>query len=234
MKMRGLGEMLFGSVTVNRNRKTRKRKGGVYVSLKHTTRSIGRTKTAGRSASSIRAGDVGRVRELIGEGRRWEELEKEWERLANRQALEGGRLQKVVLPRLLLRKIDKVANKLETEVAKGTEWNLSGFDRKLEEALRKDMAAYAGAVVSAVHVGMRVRGGGRQGESRPHLRFVLLCGVALQRPRTHGACQESWRGAGAGMVPRVLCGVLKAIMTREFSQATEKGKTFLDPVWRAA
>ena len=36
-EMEGIGDVLFGSVTVNRNRKARKKKPGVYLSPEHYT-----------------------------------------------------------------------------------------------------------------------------------------------------------------------------------------------------
>ena len=88
-EMRGIGDMLFGSVTTNRNRKTRKRKEGVYVSPPHYT--FNSTGENGRKiCKRIRPENVQRVRDLIGAGRRWKALEKEYERLANQLEWAGG------------------------------------------------------------------------------------------------------------------------------------------------
>ena len=92
-EMREIGDMLFGSLTTNRNRKPRKRKEGVYVSPPHYT--FNSTDGNGRKlCKRIRSEDVPRVRELIGAGRRWKSLEKEYERLANQLEWAGGRPKK--------------------------------------------------------------------------------------------------------------------------------------------
>lgn len=88
-EMRGIGDMLFGSVTTNRNRKLRKRKEGVYVSPPHYT--FNSTGENGRKlCKRIRPENVQRVRNLMEAGRRWKGLEKEYERLANQLEWAGG------------------------------------------------------------------------------------------------------------------------------------------------
>ncbi|MBP5788481.1 MAG: hypothetical protein J6Y19_11785 [Kiritimatiellae bacterium] len=87
--MRGIGEMLVGSISVNRNRKARKRKEGEYVSPPHYT--FNYKDEAGKPRwKRIRPESVERIRALVGNGRRWEQLAKEYGRLATRLALEGG------------------------------------------------------------------------------------------------------------------------------------------------
>lgn len=87
--MRGIGEMLVGSISVNRNHKARKRKEGEYVSPPHYT--FNYKDEAGKPRwKRIRPESVERIRALVGNGRRWEQLAKEYGRLATRLALEGG------------------------------------------------------------------------------------------------------------------------------------------------
>ncbi len=92
-EMGGMGDMLFGSVTTNRNRRERKRKGGMYVSPAHYTFNY-RGENGRKLCKRIRPEDVRRVRELIASGRRWKALEKEYERLANRLEWECGARKK--------------------------------------------------------------------------------------------------------------------------------------------
>ena len=93
VEMRGMGDLLFGSVTTNRNRKERKRKEGVYVSPAHYTFNC--TGANGEKVSKrIRPEEVERVRELVAAGRRWKELAREYQRLANQLTWEGGAQKK--------------------------------------------------------------------------------------------------------------------------------------------
>ena len=85
--MEGIGDVLFGSVTVNRNRKTRKKKPGVYVSPEHYTFNY-KNAEGKRCWKRIPAGCIGRVRELVGAGKRWKKLEAEYEALATEAAWE--------------------------------------------------------------------------------------------------------------------------------------------------
>jgi len=87
--MRGIGEMLVGSITTNRNRKARKRKEGEYVSPPHYT--FNYKDEAGKPRwKRIRPEWVDRFRALVENGRRWERLAKEYGRLATRRALADG------------------------------------------------------------------------------------------------------------------------------------------------
>jgi len=87
--MRGIGEMLVGSISVNRNRKVRKRKEGEYVSPPHYT--FNYKDEAGKPRwKRIRPESVERLRALVENGQRWERLAKEYGRLATRLALAGG------------------------------------------------------------------------------------------------------------------------------------------------
>ena len=97
MEMRGMGDMLFGSVTTNRNRRERKRKEGVYVSPAHYTFNY-RGENGRKLCKRIHPEDVRRVRNLIAAGRRWKELEKEYERLANQLGVGGGPYKKTSIP----------------------------------------------------------------------------------------------------------------------------------------
>ena len=87
--MRGIGQMLVGSISTNRNRKSRKRKEGEYVSPPHHT--FNYKDEAGKPRwKRIRPEAVDAFRALVGNGRRWERLSKEYGRLATRLALAGG------------------------------------------------------------------------------------------------------------------------------------------------
>ena len=86
-EMEGIGDVLFGSVTVNRNRKARKKKPGVYVSPEHYTFNY-KNAEGKRCWKRIPAGCIGRVRELVGAGKRWKKLEAEYEALATEAAWE--------------------------------------------------------------------------------------------------------------------------------------------------
>jgi hypothetical protein len=92
---------------------------------------------------------VERIRALVGNGRRWERLAKEYGRLATRLALAGGS-KKLRLPRPRLLRLEEAIRELESSLggdgAKGSE----DFDAKLKTAALGDAAEYAGEVVTAV------------------------------------------------------------------------------------
>jgi len=82
-EMTGLGEVLFGFLTVNRNKRARKRKPGMYVSPPHHTFNY-RDEEGRRRWKRVPAACLERVRELVGRGKEWERLAEEYQGLANR------------------------------------------------------------------------------------------------------------------------------------------------------
>jgi len=92
-EMGGIGEALFGFITVNRNKRVRKRKEGVYVSPPHYTFTY-RDEEGRKRWKRIPAACLGQVRELVERGKRWQRLAGEYQGLANRLAWRGGEDQK--------------------------------------------------------------------------------------------------------------------------------------------
>lgn len=87
-QMRDIGEMLAGSITVNCNRKPRKKKEGDYVSPPHYTFNY-KDENGKACWKRIRPEAVERFRGLVENGRKWTRLAKEYMALATRLALAG-------------------------------------------------------------------------------------------------------------------------------------------------
>lgn len=83
------GEVLFGFITTNRNTRPRTRKGGLYVSPPHYTFNY-KDEHGRKRWKRIPAAGLGRVRELVGNGKRWKQLVDEYEGLANRLFWQGA------------------------------------------------------------------------------------------------------------------------------------------------